>query len=187
MDVVYPAGPHWGGVSSTASSTGGIPADLRDWHAALFAQGVAAGHLIETRPLVKGSPWPLRTFSSTLEAAARAALACDQAQHDTCAGLALRRKAPPGEKQHGRRQDCAATAVLWCEVDAKNSDLEACRRRLDTFGLPLSIVTFTGGGFHIKVLLDGLADLAQAGLLERVEAANSAHCAVPIGETGHEE
>jgi hypothetical protein len=150
---------------------------------------MAAEHRIETR-CFRGRQGATPTFSATVDHAARCGL--QQREHyNTYSGMALRRAALPGEEQRGRRMDGAATRVLWCELDVKHfgGDSATPLRRLRAFGLPLSIIVFTGGGFQVQVLLSDLIDLSLSEMKDRVEAVNRhlAHAIagqVPVDNVG---
>jgi hypothetical protein len=139
-----------------------IPADSRAWYAALYPS-LGPERRIEQRYLDRAP-----TFHCTRESAARRALAYP----GTCnvyAGAALR-----DGSGHGRKVNCVVTRVLWLEYDGKHHghDLVEPLARLQSFGLPLSLIVCTGGGFYACVLLDAPVDLTLPGVVRRIVVAN---------------
>jgi hypothetical protein len=158
-----------------------IPGDTRAWYEAIY-EGMTTEHCIEQRyidPAGRNDDDLLSkpTFHSTIESAAAAALPRTR-RYNTYCGMAWHK---PGKR--GRAEDCTATRCLWLDADAKHwgGDLAVVRRRLETFGLRLSILVNTWGGFHAAVLLDPLIDLTLPGMPERIEAANK-HLAAAVGD-----
>jgi hypothetical protein len=149
-----------------------VPDEMAGWYDLMF-EGLTTAHRIEQRHLNPAGwngqdPLSYPTFHGTTMGAAQIALR-RAARYHVYIGMALRQ---PGRR--GRREDCVATRCLWLEADAKQwgGDLSAARQCLEASPIPLSIVTYTGGGFHGAVLLDRVVDLQLAGMADRIEAAN---------------
>jgi hypothetical protein len=151
-----------------------IPKDMSAWFGALYA-GMDWDHRIETRCFARSKP-AKRSFRQTTGDAALNTLDYSE-EYDSYCGMALR-----GLGKGGGKDNCTATRIVWAELDIKHfdDDVAATLRRLDTFGLPLPIVVFTGGGFHVQVLLSELIDLRLPGMKDRVEAVNR-HLAHALG------
>jgi hypothetical protein len=145
------------------------PADARDWFSALY-RGMRPGHYIEQRYFKDDRT---RTFSPSIDEAMAHALERKE-QSNVYPGMALR---GPREKGGGRA-NCVATNVLWAEYDLKHG-AEALDH-LRAFGLALSIIVHSGGGFHVQILLDALLDVTTEEMKDRVEAANR-HLAYALG------
>jgi hypothetical protein len=147
---------------------------MRAWFEAVYA-GMGPDHRIEVRRFARSGPVK-RSFTQTTDDAALDTLDYSE-ECDSYGGMALR-----GLGKGGGKDNCTATRIVWAELDTKHfdDDVAATRRRLDSFGLPLPIVVFTGGGFHVHVPLFELIDLRLPGMKQRVEAVNR-HLAHALG------
>jgi len=136
------------------------------WYDLVF-QGMTAEHRIEQRYLIPDDE-RFPTFHEAIGDAVAAALR-ERERCNVYAGMTWRR---PGKR--GRREDCTATRVLWVEYDIKHhgGDRAVPLLRLSTFGLPFSAIIWTGGGFYALLGLAERLDLRDAGVQERVVAAN---------------
>jgi hypothetical protein len=152
---------------------GSIPADMSAWYEPLYG-GMRPGHYIEQRYFKADRN---RTFSPSIDEAMAHALERKEGSN-VYPGMALR---GPREKGGGRA-NCVATNVLWAEYDLKNGTDALVH--LHGFGLPLSIIVHSGGGFHVQILLDGLLDVTGVEMKDRVEAANR-HLAYALGGEVH--
>src|SRR5919201_1919752 len=150
-----------------------VPGDMGAWYSAVYG-GMRPGHYIEQRYFKADRT---RTFDATIADAMAHALARRETSN-VYPGMCLR-----GPRENGGgKTNCLATNVLWAEYDLKHG-AEALDH-LRAFGLALSIIVHSGGGFHVQILLDGLLDVTDAEMKARVEAANR-HLAYALGGEGH--